>query len=1153
MTVELSADPERSVSIPITTSSQGTATDGDYSGVPANVTFGATERSKAFTLTATQDTVDDDGESVLLGFGTLPARVSGGTPSTSTVSITDDDDPAVTVSFGAASYTPAEGDDVTVTVTLSADPERTVSIPITTSNQGTTTDGDYSGVPANVTFGATERSTTFTFTATQDTVDDDGESVQLGFGTLPTRVSTGARSTSTVSITDDDIPAVTVSFDEPTYTVTEGGSVTVTVQLSADPERNVSIPITTSNQGTTTDGDYSGVPANVTFNSGEKSKTFEVTATDDTVDDDGESVQLGFGTPLPTLVTTASQATSAVSITDDDDPAVTVRFGVATYTAAEGGSVSVTVTLSADPERSFTIPITKSEQGGASAGDYGGIPTDVTFNSGDMSKTFTFTATQDTVDDDDESVLLGFGSLPTDVSAGTPDETTVSITDDDDPAVTVSFSQAAYSAAERGSVTVTVDLSADPERTVTLPITAANQGGASSADYTGVPANVTFNSGDSRESFTFMATDDAIDDDGERVLLGFGTLPARVSRGAPNTATVSITDDDGSGVTVLPGFLEIGEGMTKTYTIVLDSQPTADVTVTPSVSSGSGFSFTPPSLTFTTLNWATARAVTVTGTSDTDALDHSGVISHSVASNDSTYHGRTAASVSVTVIDDEDIPVTVRFEQQSYDVTEGGSVTVKVLLSADPDRTVTIPLARTNQGTTTDDDYSGVPNSMTFNAGDTEATFTVAATQDTADDDGESLLLGFGSLPNAVAAGTPAETTLNIGDDDDPEITVSFEHAIYTANEGSRVTVTVVLSAAPERVVIIPLTTANQGGAADDDYSGVPASVTFTAGDREKTFTFSATQDTVDDGGESVQLGFGMLPARVTAGGTATAIVGIEDDDTRGVRVDPTQLTFREGGSGTYTVALNTQPTGTVTVTVNDPSDNTDVTAEPASLTFTPDDWDSAQSVTVTAARDGDANTDTATVTHSVSGGDYDAVSAPDVTVTVTEGARPPPPPIGGGGGFGAALEAPRFVDGFRTSRPLAVNARVGDAVGDPVAATHPRDLAITYSLSGAAAALFTVDEETGQIRLGQAIPLEVGQTFTVNLTATDSSGTGAIIIVVVEVVEAAFLEAGFHRYDLNKNGSIEKDEVLAAVADYFAARIEKPLVLEVVSLYFAA
>ena len=105
--------------------------------------------------------------------------------------ITDDDDPAVTVSFGAASYTAAEGGSVTVTVTLSEAPERSVTIPLTRSNQDGATDGDYSGVPANVTFGATETSKTFTFSATQDSVDDDDESVtsRLGFasGRCPQR------------------------------------------------------------------------------------------------------------------------------------------------------------------------------------------------------------------------------------------------------------------------------------------------------------------------------------------------------------------------------------------------------------------------------------------------------------------------------------------------------------------------------------------------------------------------------------------------------------------------------------------------------------------------------------------------------------------------------------------------------------------------------------------------------------------------------------------------------------------------------------------------------------------------------------------------------------------------------------------------------
>ena len=59
----------------------------------------------------------------------------------------------------------------------------------------------------------------------------------------------------------------------------------------------------------------------------------------------------------------------------------------------------------------------------------------MTFNTGDMSQTITFStgdmAAQDTDNDDGESVLLAFGILPDGVNPGTRNETTVSITDDD--------------------------------------------------------------------------------------------------------------------------------------------------------------------------------------------------------------------------------------------------------------------------------------------------------------------------------------------------------------------------------------------------------------------------------------------------------------------------------------------------------------------------------------------------------------------------------------------------------------------------------------------------------------------------------------------------------------------------------------------------
>ena len=164
----------------------------------------------------------------------------------------------------------------------------------------------------------------------------------------------------------------------------------------------------------------------------------------------------------------------------------------------------------------------------------------MTFNSGDTEQSFTFTATEDDLDDDDESVKLTFGTLPTGVSAGSAAEATVSITDDDVPGVTASFEQATYTVAEGSNVTVKVKLSADPERTVTIPLTATGQDGATDSDYSGVPADLTFNSGDTEKSITFSAVTDGDNDDGENVKLTFGTLPTGVSAGTTAETTVSI-------------------------------------------------------------------------------------------------------------------------------------------------------------------------------------------------------------------------------------------------------------------------------------------------------------------------------------------------------------------------------------------------------------------------------------------------------------------------------------------------------------------------------------------------------------------------------------------------------------------------------------
>ena len=223
------------------------------------------------------------------------------------------DGPQVEVSLGQGSTTVHEGGTSTVQVRLNTDPERTVVIPLEITLQDATT-ADYAGVPSSVTFSPGE--TVKEITATDDDIDDDDETVELGFGELPPGVSEGSPNTATVTIVDNDDPAVTVSFDSATYAVTEGWTVDVVVTLNANPERTVTIPVEASPDAS---GDYS-IPGSVTFDAGETQKSVNFVTVDDSTVESAETFTVSFGSTLPTGVSLGSQTTTSVTIADDDAP-----------------------------------------------------------------------------------------------------------------------------------------------------------------------------------------------------------------------------------------------------------------------------------------------------------------------------------------------------------------------------------------------------------------------------------------------------------------------------------------------------------------------------------------------------------------------------------------------------------------------------------------------------------------------------------------------------------------------------------------------------------------------------------------------------------------------------------------------------------------
>ena len=548
--------------------------------------------------------------------------------------------------------------------------------------------------------------------------------------------------------------------------------------------------------------------------------------------------------------------------------------------------------------------------------------------------------------------------------------------------LTVSFGETTYIVTENGTISVIVHLSADPERTVAIPITATPQDSASSADYT-VPTSVTFNAGDMSKTITFTATQDAEDDDGESVLLAFGILPDGVNPGTRNETTVSITDDDDAGVSVSEASLTIAEGSSGTYTIVLDSQPTASVAVAINDPSNTDVTAEPASLTFSSTDWNTPKTVTVNAAQDADAEDETATVTHAVTSTDSIYSGASANSVAVMVTDD-DVPVTVQFGATTYEVVEGETVTVAVTLSADPERTVVVPITHTPQdGADSPADYT-VPPSVTFNTGQMSQTITFTAAQDEVDDDGESVLLGFGmTLPPAVSLGTTTQATVSITDDDAAGVTI--EPAALSVVAGRSNEYTAALATEPTGDVTVTIS-GHAGTAVTLDKT----TLTFTTDnwDTAQTVTVSATQNAATAKVTLAHTVAGADYGSVTAEPVVVSVVGVAGQQQTiqvGVSSSTQTLTVPEGGANSYTLVLGSRPTGDVAVGVTLPT-GTDLTLDKTTLTFTSTNWDVAQTVTVTAAEDDDGVTDAGvTLTHTVSGGGYGSTTVPDVEVSITE------------------------------------------------------------------------------------------------------------------------------------------------------------------------
>ena len=787
-TVVLDSEPTASVTVRPSRSSG----DADVT-VSGALTFTTANWDTARTVTvSTAQDLDAVDDTAVIGHSVSGADYGGVTAASVDVTVDDDETASSGVTLSVSPERVSEGASgtpVTVTARLNGGTRGEATPVSVTVGSGTATSGtDFAAVAGfTITIAANTLSNTgtFTLTPTQDTVDEPDETVKVD-GT--TTVSGFAVTGTTVEITDADAsPTVTLSLSDTSITE-DGGVTTVTASLSHASSVGTTVTVSVSPDSPAVAGDYTlSANTTLTITAGQTASTGAVTVAgvNNDVDTVDKTVRVKGLTANNLGVTGPSDV--ALSILDDDgikaaNSNVSSRganLSVSPSRVGEGaGAITVTVRVALDGlPLSVATPVSVTVGSGTatSGTDFAAVAGfTITIAAKTLSNTgtFTLTPTQDTVDEPDETVAV---DGTTTVSGFAVMGTTVEITDDDaSPTVTLSLSDASITE-DGGVTTVTASLSHASSVGTTVTVSVSPDSPAVAGDYA-VRANKVLTIAAGQTASTGAMTVTGVDNDVDTVdktVRVKGAASNAVGTSGPSDVTLTLEDDDTRGVTVSKTNLEIDEGDDGTYTVVLTSEPTGQVVVTPSRSSGDADVTVSGALTFTADDWATPRTVTVSTAQDLDAVDDTAVIGHAVSGGD--YGGVTADSVDVTVDDDETASNGVALSVSPETVGEGAAatmVTVTARLNGGTRGEATPVSVTVGSGTATSGtdfaEVAGFTITIPANTRSHTDTFTLTPTQDTLDEPDETVSVdGATPVPGFSVRGTSIEIT---DDDDEPPL-----------------------------------------------------------------------------------------------------------------------------------------------------------------------------------------------------------------------------------------------------------------------------------------------------------------------------------------------------------------------------------------------
>lgn len=813
-----------------------------------------------------------------------------------TVTLTDNDTPGFAISPNTLTTSEQNNGTANFTVSLTAQPTSPVTFSLETSDpsEGTIT-------PTELTIPPNQWNTpqTVTVTGINDFIDDGDIDYQVTVGVTVETADPNfqAITPSVVNVTnlDDDAAAVIVQPSQGLVTTEAGTTDTFEVFLRTQPQNDVVVNLRSSNEQ---EGQV--VPEALTFTALDWNvpKVVTVEGVNDEIADGDRSYRVitSLTTDDPVYQNLDPQDVTSIQNLDDDVASIEVSPINGLTTSEAGGTAAFEVVLTSEPEAEVTFNLSSSNpsEGRVSQSTLTFTPEDW-----NIAQTVIITGVDDAVADGDRGYTIILDPAQSTDSSGydgfdPPDVTVINADDTDTPGIIVSPTEGLVTSESGSSLdTFTVVLRSEPTAPVTIQL-------ASSNPQEGRPLEealvFTAENWDIPQTVSVAGEDDDRDDGPQfySIVTTVDTQASGYINIDPADVQVRNRDDDQAAVRITPttGLVTSEAGGEATFEIVLDTEPTAQVTINlsvreielaedgtdPGISDEGTLSTT--QVTFTPGNWSIPQAVTITGADDliADGNIPYRIRTESALSPDPDYNGLELPDITVVNTDNETPGITVSPIDGLVTTETGDTDTFAVVLNTQPIANVSLDLNSDNPA-----EGIALSQSLTFTPDNwlIPQTVTVQGVSDnTVDED-----IAYRIVTEAANSSDANYAGLNPDDiqavnlnTDQPQVVLTVSDNTAAEATTDSVTVTATTSAPVEGEQTVNLVVLGDE-ISPIDYALSTAQIVIPDGETTGSLTFTAIDDARQEPDEVATLSLIDPSEGIVLGSTTTADITILDND----------------------------------------------------------------------------------------------------------------------------------------------------------------------------------------------------------------------------------------------------------------------------------